>query len=66
MYVMDMGELRGTDGKCNHLPCDDQHFLTNDNLGLLKTLVDAMYRVLVFSPPEPLTEDEAGQVIVCP
>ena len=66
MYVMDMGELRGTDGKCNHSPCDDKHFLTDDNLGLLKTLVDAMYGVLVFSPPEPLTDDEADKVIECP
>ena len=66
MYLLDFGDYRGEDSKCNHKKCDDEHYLTDDNLGLLKTLVDAMYRVLVFSPPAPLTEDEAGKVIVCP
>lgn len=61
MYIQDFRDYWRGD-YCNHMKCDDEHFLTDDNLGLLKTLVDAMYRVLVFSPPTPLTKDEAGKV----
>ena len=66
VYLRDMGDLRAVYRKCYHKPCDDEHFLTDDNLGLLKTVVDTMFRVLVYSPPAPLINWESITIPKCP
>ena len=52
ILLTDLGPFRGILGDCYHRPCDNASLLTEDNLIFLKTMVDAVYRVIVHSPPK--------------
>ena len=53
MLLIDMSTWRGSMGQCIHSDCDDIRWLTNNNLDFLKTSIDALFGVVVHSPPKP-------------
>ena len=52
MLVTDMGPWRAGMQKCYHKECDNQDWLTHDNLLFLKKIIDSVFRVVVFNPPD--------------
>ena len=53
MLVSDLGPWRGKMAECYHQPCDNQQWLTEDNLNFIKKIIDSMFRVVAYNPPDP-------------
>jgi len=64
MLVTDLGPWRGGMSDCYHQPCDDKRWLTEDNLNFIKTTIDALYGVIVNSPPAPLDHNTLTKIHV--
>ena len=62
MLLTDMGPWRGQMANCYHSSCDDKRYMTDDSLNFLKTTIDALYGVLVNSPPAPLNEESLAKI----
>jgi hypothetical protein len=58
MLLIDMGTWRGGMVQCINNHCDDEKWLTRDNLNFLKTTIDALFGAFVHSPPKPLLSDD--------
>jgi hypothetical protein len=56
MLITDLGPWRTGMDNCYHRPCDDKRWLTDDNLGFIKTTIDAVAGVILKFPPKPLNE----------
>lgn len=47
VLLFDMGVWRTSFQRCYHATCDDAHYLTSDNLSMLKTVIDALMMTLI-------------------